>query len=175
MPKAKRAKGLRYNAGKPRVSLISPWALLGLAQVFTFGAVKYAAWNWAKGLSWAETVDSLLRHLLAFLQGEDVDPESGLPHIDHVQWNAHVLSHFQKTRSGTDDRWKGEKNTTTGAALEMQRLSDLVTNVAAVGRAVVHGAQLASKPVRIRKKKSAPQKAIKVKYVERDGKWRVAK
>lgn len=133
--------GARYNKGKPRHSLRSPWADEGLAKVFTFGAGKYTVWgecncsfvaepeapgwtqdhtkdcasrtalyrgewNWAKGLSWLETVDSMQRHLNSFLKGEEIDPDSGLPHIDHVQWNAHVLSHFQKTQTGTDDRWK---------------------------------------------------------------------
>ena len=98
--------GLRYNVGKPRFSLVSPWAHAGLAEVLTFGERKYAAYNWAKGLSWSQTVDSLERHLAAFKKGEDIDPDSGLPHLDHIACNAMFLSHFQKTGTGTDDRWK---------------------------------------------------------------------
>jgi len=102
--------GLRYNAGKPRMDLISPWAAEGHAEVLTYGMKKYAAYNWAKGLSWSETVASLERHLAAFKKGEDIDRiedgGSGLPHIDHLQANAAFLSHFQKTKTGTDDRWR---------------------------------------------------------------------
>jgi hypothetical protein len=97
--------GARFNEGKPRLGLLSPWALKGLAEVLTYGERKYNAWNWAKGLSYLATVDSLQRHLQAFLQGEAVDPESGLPHVDHLQANAMFLSHFVHTKTGTDDRW----------------------------------------------------------------------
>lgn len=100
--------------GKPRFSLLSVWATEGLAKVFTAGAKKYAAHNWAKGLSWSETIDSLERHLAAFKKGEELDDGpggTGLPHIDQVAWNAHVLSHFTKLSqyAAFDDRWKPKK------------------------------------------------------------------
>lgn len=102
------ALGLRFNAGKSRPGLSSPWAMEGLAKVSEYGARKYAPWNWAKGLSWGETLDCLERHLIAFKKGEELDAESGLPHIDHLLWNAMALSHFQKLGHGVDDRWKGQ-------------------------------------------------------------------
>ncbi len=105
----KKDKGLRYNAGKPRPALISPWAAEGLAKVLLVGSQKYALWNWAKGLSWVETIDSLERHLIAFKKGEEIDPDTGLPHIDLLMANAMFLSHFQKLNSGTDDRWAPPK------------------------------------------------------------------
>jgi hypothetical protein len=96
---------LRYNAGKPRLShvLTAPKALEGLARIFEYGAQKYAPHNWKKGLPTDEVVDSLMRHLLAFQNSEKLDAESGLPHIDHVLWNALVLSEQAKsdaTRKG---------------------------------------------------------------------------
>jgi hypothetical protein len=57
------------------------------------GAVKYAAWNWSKGLSRVQLVGSLLRHTFAYLRGEDRDKETGLMHTDHILWNAVALSH----------------------------------------------------------------------------------
>lgn len=104
-------KGDRYNEGKPRMSLVSPYAHEGLARVLTYGAKKYAAWNWTKGLSWGETIDSLERHLAEFKKGVWLDPESGLPHIDHALCNAMFLSHFEKTETGIDDRWKHKTRT----------------------------------------------------------------
>lgn len=100
--------GVRFNASKPRLSLVSPWAQEGLARVLTFGAQKYAAYNWAKGLSYSETIDSMERHIVALKRGEDIDPESGLPHIDHIQCNAMFLSHFMALPEyrAFDDRWK---------------------------------------------------------------------
>lgn len=104
----KKEEGQRFGTdqGKTRFGLLSPWALDGVAKVSTFGAKKYAPWNWAKGLSYEQTIDSLERHLMAWRMGETTDPESGLPHLDHVMWNAMALSHFEKTGTGTDDRWK---------------------------------------------------------------------
>lgn len=98
--------GLRSNAGKPRHELISPWAMGGLAAVLTFGATRYSKNNWRKGLSWAETLGSLKRHIAEFEKGIDTDPDSGLPHIDHALCNVVFLSEFQKLNRGTDDRWK---------------------------------------------------------------------
>lgn len=113
--KQRETTGLRYNEDKPRLSLVSPWALEGLAAVLTYGEKKYTtetqsgAHNWRKGLSWMETIDSLERHLIDFKKGIDTDdgPKgSGLPHIDLLACNAMFLSEFQKLGRGTDDRWK---------------------------------------------------------------------
>lgn len=104
--------GLRYNKGKPRHSLISPWAMEGLAKVLTYGEKKHTtpeasgADNWRKGLSWRETIDSLKRHLTELEKGNDIDEESKLPHIDLLQCNAMFLSEFFHLKRGTDDRWR---------------------------------------------------------------------
>ena len=62
-------------------------------RVAEFGAKKYAPWNWSKGLSRVQLSCSLLRHLFAYIRGEDCDQESGLKHTDHILWNAAALSH----------------------------------------------------------------------------------
>lgn len=99
--------GYRDNADKVRLELISPHALHALGLVLTAGTKKYPARNWEKGLSWSETVGSLLRHLTEFMAGNDYDDGpggTGLPHIYLAQCNAHMLSHFFATSTGTDDR-----------------------------------------------------------------------
>lgn len=63
------------------------------ARVAEFGAKKYAPWNWSLGLARIQLLGSLLRHIFAYLRGEDRDKESGLLHTDHILWNAAVLSH----------------------------------------------------------------------------------
>lgn len=96
----------RYNSGKVDLSyLISiPASLNGLCKVFEYGAKKYARDNWKKGLTFTCCTASLLRHLFALMGGEDVDKESGCPHVDHVAWNALVLSEMFHTRKDMDDR-----------------------------------------------------------------------
>jgi hypothetical protein len=98
------AGGLRYNSGKMRWSLISLHAAQELVHILEGGAVKYAPWNWANGLSWNETYDSLVRHLNKWFMGEERDPESGRLHLGHVFCNAMFLLHFAITGTGTDDR-----------------------------------------------------------------------
>lgn len=96
--------GLRYNSNKRPWGLLSWPALAVLVDVLAFGAKKYAAWNWSKGLSWTETFESMQRHLVAWYSGEDVDPETGISHMGHVLCNAMFLMHFILFKTGVDDR-----------------------------------------------------------------------
>lgn len=99
-------KGLRYDDNKPQLHLLCPIALEGLANVLTIGAKKYSPGNWTKGMLWSRTLSSLLRHTFKFMAGEDLDPESGLPHIDHVLCNAMFLSNYYRRHKALDDRIK---------------------------------------------------------------------
>ena len=96
--------GVRFNEGKLRYDLLHPVAQQGLVEVLSFGATKYEARNWEKGLSWSSTIASMKRHLAAIERGEDFDSESGLKHIDHLQCNAHFLSAYYKIAPQFDDR-----------------------------------------------------------------------
>lgn len=99
-------RGSRYNTGKPRMDLLDPIAVHGLVAVLTKGAEKYTAHNWRQGLPYMEIIASMQRHIFAIAAGEDVDPETGLQHADHIQCNAMFLSNMMKTRPDMDDRWK---------------------------------------------------------------------
>jgi len=79
-----------------------PWS--SCAAVFDYGAKKYAAWNWAKGMPWSVPAACAVRHLLAILRGEANDPESGLPHIGHVACNLVMLAQYENTYREGDDR-----------------------------------------------------------------------
>lgn len=98
--------GIKFDGEKPRMDLLDPLALEGLATVLTFGAQKYAAHNWRKGIANTRLIAAMLRHLFAIMRGEDLDPESGLPHIDHVGCCWMFLSNNMKVRPEMDDRWR---------------------------------------------------------------------
>lgn len=66
-------------------------AMIEGAQVFGFGAKKYKAWNWAKGMAWSVPLACIGRHLMAIASGEENDPESDLPHRGHVICNVVML------------------------------------------------------------------------------------
>lgn len=97
--------GLKFDAGKPRMDLLDPLAIEQLALVLEFGAHKYAAHNWRKGLSKSRLIAASLRHLFAYLRGEDHDPETGLPHPAHAMCCCMFLLGLAD-REDLDDRWK---------------------------------------------------------------------
>ena len=105
----KKVTGLKYDADKPRMDLLDPWALEGLAAVLTFGAKKYAAHNWRGGIAYSRLVAAMERHIGAIQKGEYIDGESGLPHIDHIGCCWMFLSHMMKKRPDLDDLWKEPK------------------------------------------------------------------
>lgn len=102
-------QALRYNNEKPKLSYIVefPNALEGVTRVLEFGAKKYARSNWKKGLPFSEVLDSMLRHQVAWLNGEDNDKESGLSHLDHILCNALFLSELSRIQTDFDDRTGG--------------------------------------------------------------------
>lgn len=84
-----------------------PWAALRpLGQVYAFGAAKYADYNFRRGYPWSLSFDAMLRHLFAFWDGEDLDPESGLPHLAHAMWHCATLLAFIEDHPDYDDRYR---------------------------------------------------------------------
>lgn len=92
--------------GKKQAQLgaIDPNALLRLAEVAGHGSDKYERLNYLKGYDWSLSFDALMRHLLQFWSGEDLDSESGLPHLAHASWHCLALLAFMERGLGTDDR-----------------------------------------------------------------------
>ena len=90
--------GIKHDSGKVRTELLDPLALEGLAAVLTFGANKYEAHNWRNGINYSRLFGALFRHGFAILKGEYTDPESGLPHIDHLGCCWMFLSHQMKNK-----------------------------------------------------------------------------
>ncbi len=104
-------QAVKHNQGKPRVELVPPEAILAMARVFgAAAATKYPAWNYltGDGLSHTALAAAAMRHLLAYLQGEDVDPEFGEKHIAHALCSLSMLLTSIERGKGKDDRWKPE-------------------------------------------------------------------
>lgn len=103
--------GIKHDAEKPRMDLIPAGAALEIAKVFTFGAKKYAPNNWRGGFDWSRLIGALERHIAAFKEGEDLDPESGLPHMAHAGCCVMMLLEHQRLNYGVDDRYCATSNT----------------------------------------------------------------
>jgi hypothetical protein len=87
-----------------RFDLIPVGPLTELAKHYGRGAQKYADRNWEKGYEWSKNYAALQRHLFAFWDGEDLDPETGTPHVVAVAWHAFALAEFMNTHPEFDDR-----------------------------------------------------------------------
>ena len=89
-----------------RFDLIPTEPLRYLALVYGMGAKKYADDNWRKGYDWKLSYGAMQRHLNAFWGGEDMDPESGLPHLGHAMWHCATLLWFSEFYKDGDTRAK---------------------------------------------------------------------
>jgi len=103
---------LKFDGDKLPVNLLSSEALLQTAAVLKFGADKYAEHNWRQGFAWSRPLAAAMRHIMAFNDGEDKDPESGLSHLAHAMCCIMFLLEFEKTHRELDDRYKVDVPTT---------------------------------------------------------------
>lgn len=97
---------LKYNDGKTPYELMPTYALEQIALVLKHGAAKYEPRNWEKGMPWSKCAGSLLRHVFAWLSGQDMDKESGLHHMAHAACETMFLLEYFRSGKGSDDRVK---------------------------------------------------------------------
>ena len=84
------------DKGKCRLDLIPPEVMWAMGDILSYGATKYEARGWEKGIAYERIVASLLRHLYAWYGREDTDKESGLPHIEHALVNLAMLVTYER-------------------------------------------------------------------------------
>ncbi len=77
--------GRKFDAGKLDYTLV-PWdGLEEVVKVLEFGARKYARDNWQQVEGGMQRYQAAaFRHMIAYNQGEKVDPETGLSHLAHA-------------------------------------------------------------------------------------------
>jgi Domain of unknown function (DUF5664) len=96
--------GTKHDNGKAPLSLVPVDALIEIAQVFRFGAQKYAAFNWTGGFAHRRLYDAALRHIMSSVAGEDFDEESGRDHLAHAGCCILMLLAHRIRGLGSDDR-----------------------------------------------------------------------
>jgi hypothetical protein len=103
--------GIKYDDKKPQMALIPASALEAEARVWSYGAKKYSAWNWSKGLTYTRILSAILRHTAEIMKGHDVDPENGELHAASIRCNAAMLIEFTMThRTELDDRMYADRD-----------------------------------------------------------------
>lgn len=98
--------GRKDDLGKIRYDLLPPDALKLIAGVLTYGANKYSARNWEKGMAWGRCYRALLGHLNDWHAGETYDPETEMPHLAHAACCIMFLMSYEARGIGDDDRPK---------------------------------------------------------------------
>lgn len=109
----KNMAGDKYDEGKNRLDLVPPEVIEAVGRILTHGAVKYAPHNWQKGISYEKVYGAMQRHLQAFWRGEQLDSESGLPHLWHAACNIAFLITYEahpETYKQFDDRFVYNKS-----------------------------------------------------------------
>lgn len=96
--------GNKETEGKLRYDLLPPKALEKLVAVYNYGMNKYDERNWELGLKWNSAFGAFMRHSWSFWGGEDINEESGLPHIAHAVFWGLALLEYMETHPELDDR-----------------------------------------------------------------------
>lgn len=100
-------EGTKYDSGKPTTALLPSGPLLEVAKVLDYGAKKYESQNWRKGIKYSRVLSAAQRHLLAWNEGENKDPETGITHLAHATCNLLFLLQYEiDNMNEFDDRYK---------------------------------------------------------------------
>ena len=93
---AERTQVYKADAGKPRPTLVPVSLMRAVTAVREHGCSKYHdPENWRK-VEPQRYRDALYRHWMAYLEGEECDRDSGLPHLWHCTCNLMFLCELEK-------------------------------------------------------------------------------
>lgn len=122
--KTKKAEGIKHDQHKIRWDLVPYDAVNEIAKVLTFGASKYEARNWEKGMDWSRAFGALQRHLTRWFHGQDKDKETRLTHLSNAGCCLFFLLSWELRQVGKDDRPKLDPR-----VLEHMDNTDFMANV----------------------------------------------
>jgi len=89
-------EGTKHDQGKPRWDLLPFDAVEEVVKVYTFGATKYDAWNWTKGIKYSRIAAAMFRHWVKWWwRGLVNDEETKCHHLASVIWCGLALLHYE--------------------------------------------------------------------------------
>lgn len=95
---------MKFDSGKDPWHLL-PWdAVRGIVRVLAYGSEKYQERSWESGMDWSRPYAALMRHMTAWWEREEGDPETGFSHLWHAGCCILFLIAYEARRVGKDDR-----------------------------------------------------------------------
>ena len=94
---------IKKDSGKLKWSLLPFEELKDVVKVLMHGAEKYSVDNWKKCDDTTRYKDALMRHVVAYVSGEETDEEFGLSHLAHAMCNCLFLMWFDKHKEDKKD------------------------------------------------------------------------
>lgn len=103
-------KAAKNDGNKPDLSLLPRIFLIEVARAFMVGEKKYTRYNYCKGHKASQLIAAALRHLTAWFEGEENDPEDGQHHLGAAGACIGILLRQMQLGTLIDDRFKGNKD-----------------------------------------------------------------
>ena len=96
--------GIKNDQEKPPLSLLPVQAVEAVGRGLAFGAKKYGKHNWRGGMDHTRLSSAALRHIFAYIDGENLDTETNEEHIAHAICGLLFLLESRIKGYGRDDR-----------------------------------------------------------------------
>ncbi len=98
--------GIKHDQDKPDLTLIPKEALWEMGLALTYGGKKYGRYNYRAGLHITRQLAAAMRHLSQFIDGENLDSESGHSHLGHALASIAMATYTLQNKPEFDDRYK---------------------------------------------------------------------
>lgn len=99
-------EGMKFDQGKPDLSLVPYIAVTTEALALGFGERKYGRYNYTAGFEVSRLTAAALRHIYQYNNGDTFDSESGLHHIGHARACLAMLLHCEQLGTLRDNRFR---------------------------------------------------------------------
>lgn len=95
----------KYGDAKIAIQTVPPIAFAYLGLALQDGAYKYGPFNWRQNPVEAMTyIGACLRHLMAWVDGEEVASDSKMPHLAHAMACLAILADAKECETLIDNR-----------------------------------------------------------------------
>ena len=102
-------QAVKHDGHKPDYSLLTSAMLEPMTRALMYGEGKYSRGNFKEGFENIRLTSAALRHIFAYLDREEQDPESGVSHLGHAMAALAMLLDNIAEGVSTDVRYPKKK------------------------------------------------------------------